>query len=238
MPSVLITGANRGIGLELAAQYLRDGWEVHACCRSPESADGLDGLSGGGTLTVHRMDVDDAADIAAVSETLGEAPLDLLINNAGIMDNYGTGVAEGKDDPDIRNYDFELWEQVMRTNLFAPARVTGAFVDNLAIAERPVVVMVASGLSSIANNRQAGRYAYRTSKAALNMLMRGFAAWLEPEGIIVVSIAPGWTRTELGGPSAPNTVDVSVAGMRKTIAGLTPEKNGTYWDWDGTPLPW
>lgn len=238
MSSVLITGANRGIGLELAAQYFRDGWDVHACCRVPGSADSLKGLSGSGTLTVHRMDVDDAGEIAAVSAALRDAPLDLLINNAGIMDNYGTGVAEGTDDPDIRNYDFDLWERVMRTNLYAPARVTGAFLDNLAIVERSVVVMVASGLSSIANTRQAGRYAYRTSKAALNMLVRGFAAWLGPKGIIVVSIAPGWTQTDLGGPKAPNPVDVSVAGMRQTIARLTSEENGTYWDWDGAPLRW
>jgi NAD(P)-dependent dehydrogenase (short-subunit alcohol dehydrogenase family) len=241
MPSVLITGANRGIGLELAAQYRDDGWTVHACCRAPDKAESLRSLAGE-RLHVHRMDVDAPGDIAAVAAALAEvhdnAPLDLLINNAGIIDNYGVGVAEGKDDPDIRNYDFDLWERVMRTNLYAPARITGAFLDNLRAAEKPIVVMVASGLSSIANTRQGGRYAYRTSKAALNMLMRGFAAWLEPAGVIVVSIAPGWTRTELGGPNAPNPVDVSVAGMRKTIAGLTLEKTGTYWDWDGTALPW
>lgn len=237
MPSVLITGANRGIGLELAAQYLQDGWTVHACCRAPDQAKSLNGLAAG-SLHVHRMDVDETADIAAVAAALDGTPLDLLINNAGIIDNYGVGVAEGKDDPDIRNYDFDLWERVMRTNLYAPARITSAFVDSLTAAERPVVVMVASGLSSIANTRQGGRYAYRTSKAALNMLTRGFAAWLEPEGVIVVSIAPGWTRTELGGPNAPNPVDVSVVGMRKTIAGLTLDATGTYWDWDGTALPW
>ena len=236
MPSVLITGANRGIGLELARQYAADGWAVHACCRHPQAADALRAL--GGDVTFHRMDVDEPTEIAAVAAELGATPLDLLINNAGIIDNYGVGVAEGKDDPDIRTYDFGLWEQVMRTNLYAPARMTGAFLANLAKADRPVVVMVGSGLSSIANTRQGGRYAYRTSKAALNMLTRGFAAWLEPEGVIVVSIAPGWTRTDLGGPSAPNPVDRSVAGMRKTIAGLTMEKTGTYWDWDGKSLPW
>jgi NAD(P)-dependent dehydrogenase (short-subunit alcohol dehydrogenase family) len=236
MPAVLITGANRGIGLELARQYAADGWRVHACCRDLGAAGPLHALSA--AVTVHRLDVDEPEQIAAVAAELGAAPLDVLINNAGIIDNYGVGVAEGKDDPDIRNFDFDLWEKVMRTNLYSAARVTGAFMENLFAAERPVIAMVGSGLSSIANTRQGGRYAYRTSKAALNMLVRGFAAWLRPEGVIVVSIAPGWTKTDLGGPNAPNDVDVSVAGMRKTIAGLTMEKTGTYWDWDGTPLPW
>lgn len=236
MPRVLITGASRGIGLELAVQYLNDGWEVHACCRDPQAASGLRDLSG--AVTVHRMNVDDADEIAAVGAALDGVTLDLLVNNAGIMDNYGSGVAEGTDDPDIRNYDFDLWERVMRTNVFAPARITGAFLDSLAVAERPVVVMVASGLASIANTRQAGRYAYRTSKAALNMLTRGFAAWLGPLGIIVVSIAPGWTRTQMGGPAATNPVEVSVAGIRRTIAGLSTDDNGTFRDWDGAPLPW
>jgi NAD(P)-dependent dehydrogenase (short-subunit alcohol dehydrogenase family) len=238
MPSVLITGANRGIGLEFAIQYLRDGWSVHACCREPDKAFALKELSEHGPLFIHRMDVNNKDHINAIVTALDGAALNVLINNAGITDQYGLGLHEGEDDRDIRDYDFEFWEEALRVNLLAPARITGAFVDNLKGSEQPLVVMVGSGLSSITNTWVAGRYAYRTSKAALNMLMRSLGAWLEPMGIAIVTVNPGWTKTDLGGPNARNTVEVAVTGMRKVLDNLTLEKTGTYWDWEGNVLPW
>ena len=180
----------------------------------------------------------DADQVSAVAETLAGAPIDLLINNAGIIDNYGFGVLDGKDDPDIRNYDFDLWERILKTNLLAPARVTGAFVDHLSRGDRRLVVMMTSGLASISNTWQGGRYAYRTSKSALNMLTRGLGAWLEPLGIAVVTIAPGWTQTEMGGANAPNEVAGAIADVRKIVDGLGIEQSGTFWNWDGERLPW
>ena len=240
MPSLLVTGASRGLGLELCRQYSEAGWRVFACCRSPASASGLEPLidAGAGNVTVHRMDVNDPDEIRAVAAEFGGHPIDILINNAGVADAYGTGVFEGKDDPDLGNYDMDEWLEIFRTNVVGAGRVTGAFADNVAKSDRRLVVMMASGLSSISNTWQGGRYAYRTSKAALNMLMRGVGAWLEPRGITVVSVAPGWTRTQLGGPNAHNSVEEAIAGIRTVLDGLGIEDTGSYWNFDGQRLPW
>ena len=122
--------------------------------------------------------------------------------------------------------------------MVAPGRITGAFADNVAASEKKLVVMMTSGLGSIANTEQGGRYAYRTSKAALNMLTRNAGAWLGEREIIVISMAPGWTRTYLGGPSAPTSVEDAVAGMRAIFDKLTLADTGTYWNFDGQQLPW
>ena len=240
MPTLLVTGANRGIGLELVRQYLDGGWNVVATCRKPEGADALNSLkdSAGGRLSIERMDVDNGAEVNAVAESLSGAPIDLLINNAGIIDNYGQGVAEGGDDPDLKNTDTDEWLGILKTNVVAPGRITGAFADNVAASEKKLVVMMTSGLGSIANTEQGGRYAYRTSKAALNMLTRNAGAWLGEREIIVISMAPGWTRTDLGGPSAPTSVEDAVAGMRAIFDKLTLAETGTYWNFDGQQLPW
>lgn len=240
MPSVLVTGANRGLGLELVSQYLDAGWTAIACCRQPDQADALHRLAkiAAGRLRIEAMDVNDAGQVASVAKALDGKAIDLLINNAGIADSYGIGVFEGKDDPDLKNYDFDIWLEVLRTNVLSPGRVTGEFADHVARSEKKMIVMMASGLSSLANTWRGGRYAYRTSKAALNMVMRGAGAWLEPRGITVVSIAPGWTRTDLGGPSAPNSVGDAVTGMRAVLDRITLADTGSYWNFDGERLPW
>jgi NAD(P)-dependent dehydrogenase (short-subunit alcohol dehydrogenase family) len=163
-----------------------------------------------------------------------------LFNNAGTIEPrfYGSGAYEGHDDPDLRNYDFEGWKSVLDTNLLGPARVCGAFVDHLSLAERPVAVMMSSTLASVSSTWQAGRYAYRTSKAALNMLTRSVGAWYQSKGIIMVSLSPGWTRTEMGGQKATNSIEQSVSQMRETIRGLTLKDAGSFLDYDGKPMPW
>jgi len=240
MPTILVTGANRGLGLELCRQYAAADWRVAGCCRNPGEAAALRAVAaaGPGRVTLHRMDVDSPEEVAAVAADLAGEPIDILMNNAGTADAYGTGVFEGKDDPDIRNYDMEGWLEVLKTNVISPGRVTGAFVENVAASEKKLIVMMASGLSSIGNTWQGGRYAYRTSKAALNMLMRGLGAWLEPRGITLVSIAPGWTRTDLGGPNAHNSVEEAITGMRAVMESLTFEDTGSYWNFNGEWLPW
>ncbi len=240
MPSILITGASRGLGLEMCRQYADLGWRVFACCRNPDAAIELAPTAekANGNVTLHKMDVDDAAEIEAVAAELAGTPIDILVNNAGLADAYGTGVFEGKDDPDLKNYDMDEWLRILNTNVVSVGRVTGAFADHVTASERKLIMMMASGLSSVGNTWQAGRYAYRTSKAALNMLMRGVGAWLEPRGIIVVSVAPGWTRTELGGPNAHNSVEEAIEGVRAVLDRLTIEDTGSYWNYDGKRLPW
>jgi NAD(P)-dependent dehydrogenase (short-subunit alcohol dehydrogenase family) len=242
MRSVLITGAGRGLGLEFVRQHLSDGWHVYATCHKAVNGGQLKTLrsNGRGQIHVFEMDVTDAAQVKTVAEQLKGKPLDVLINNAGTVEPmfYGSGAYEGNDDPDLRNYDFDAWLELLKTNVLGPARVCGAFVDNLAAGERPVAVNISSTLASIASTWQAGRYAYRTSKAALNMLTRSIGEWYAKRGIILVSISPGWTRTEMGGPKATNSVEVSVKGVRNVIAGLTIAEAGTFFNFNGQIIRW
>lgn len=242
MSSALITGANRGIGLEFVRQYLKDGWQVYAACRDPERAEHLQALANeaGGRLEFLQIDVTNADEVKAAAERIKAKPLDVLINNAGLVEPvfYGSGAYEGKDDPDLRNYDYQGWLEVLNTNLLGPARVCGAFVDNLAAGQRPVAVMMVSTLASISSTWQAGRYAYRTSKAALNMLTRSAGEWYQSKGIILVSISPGWTQTDMGGPKATNSVDQSVSGVRSVISKVTAADAGKFFNFNGEIFPW
>ena len=240
MPSVLITGSNRGLGLEFARQYLTDGWEVHACCRQPEKATELSasGTDYPGNLHLRGMDIGDEKQIATVAADLKGHPLDLLINNAGIADGYGHGVYELKDDPDIRNYNFVFWEEMMRINTLAPAKVIGALLENIKAGEQKKIASLSSGVGSITNLSWAGKYGYCSSKAGLNMVSRGLAEWLKLEGVIVISLSPGWTRTDMGGPKATNSAEKSVSAMRKVLSALTLADSGRFWNFDGEELPW
>ena len=239
MRAVLITGASRGIGLEFVRQYIADGWQVYATCHKLSNAEHLQAIKSK-ALQILEMDVTDAAQVKAVAEKLKGKPIDLLINNAGTVERifYGSGAYEGTDDPDLRNYDFDAWLDLLKTNVLGPARVCGAFVDNLAAGENPVAVNMSSTLASIASTWQAGRYAYRTSKAALNMLTRSVGEWYEKRGIILISISPGWTRTEMGGPKAANSVEDSVKGVRNVIAKATMAQAGTFVDFNGQTMAW
>jgi NAD(P)-dependent dehydrogenase (short-subunit alcohol dehydrogenase family) len=168
MRSVLITGASRGIGLEFVRQYADAGYSVYATCHKFSTADRLISLqaAANGQIEILEMDVTDGDQVKAAAQRLKEKPLDILINNAGTVEQifYGSGAYEGKDDPDLRNYDFDGWLDLLKTNLLGPARVCGAFIDNLSAGERPVAVNMSSTLASIESTWQAGRYAYRKAR--------------------------------------------------------------------------
>ena len=225
MPTLLITGANRGLGLEFTKQYLADGWRVHACCRHPDKAKELKALEG---VEVHRLDVTDALQCANTTRELREEPIDLLINNAGIY-----GPRSG-----VEKQDYDAWREVLEINLLGPMRVVEKFLPQLEQAEAPVIVNLSSRLGSIASNEGGGSYPYRTSKAALNMVTKNLAVDLAEKGITVVSVHPGWVQTDMGGESASITPEVSASGLRKVIAGLTPEMTGRFFGYDGKELPW
>jgi len=240
MSSVIITGANRGLGLEFTRQYLEDGWEVYAFCRQPDKAAELEimGAAMDSTLHLEQMDISNHEQIAAAAKSLQNKPIDLLINNAGIADGYGRGVYEMKEDPDIRNYDFDFWEEMMRINTLAPAKLIGAFLENISAGKQKIIANLSSGLGSITNLAWAGKYGYCASKAGLNMVSKGLAEWLRPENIKVISLSPGWTRTDMGGSEATNSVEESVSGMRRVITGLNLADSGRFWNFDGGELPW
>jgi NAD(P)-dependent dehydrogenase (short-subunit alcohol dehydrogenase family) len=206
MPSTLITGANRGIGFEFARQYLAENWQVYAACRDPSSASELRQLAdgSGGKLQVLSMDVGDLASVRAAAVELKGKPIDLLLNNAGIGGPRGQTIG---------NIDYETWARVLDVNTLGPMRVSEAFVDNVARSDRKLIVTITSGMGSISDNSSGGAFAYRTSKAAVNMVMRSLAVDLAPRGITCVVINPGWVRTDMGGANARLTAAESVTAI-------------------------
>ena len=231
MPSVLITGANRGLGLEFARQYLADGWQVYAACRDPASASELRQLAedGGGKLRILAMDVADAESVKAAAAELDKQAIDLLLNNAGV------GGARGQT---IGNIDYEAWAKVLEVNTLGPMRVSEVFVDHVARSERKLIVTLTSGMGSIADNTSGGSIAYRSSKAAVNMVMRSLAIDLAPRGITCVVVNPGWVQTDMGGPNANLTPAESVTRLRHLIENLGPTHSGKFFNHDGRQYDW
>jgi NAD(P)-dependent dehydrogenase (short-subunit alcohol dehydrogenase family) len=224
----VVTGANRGIGFELVRQLHARGDEVHACVRQPDRAGELRALGAGERVRIHRLDLLEPDTVAALAADLGGAPVDLLINNAGV---YG-GARQHL--PDI---DFEDAVRTFRINALGALRVTVALLPNLKAA-RGKVISVTSGMGSIADNKSGAFYAYRMAKAALNMMARSLAVDLRGAGVASAVINPGWVQTDMGGPSAPTPVAESVRGMLREIDAFTLENTGTFLDWKGRPYPW
>ncbi len=226
MPTVMITGANRGIGLELARRYAADGWRVLATCRDPAKAEGLEALAG--DVRVHVLDVTDNARIDALAGDLEGEAIDVLINNAGISD-----MRKERED----GVDYDRWADTFRVNTMAPFKVSDAFAGHVARSETRLIVALSSRLGSIELN-PGGDYAYRSSKAALNSVMKGLAGDLRGRGITVCVLHPGWVRTDMGGQGADIEVGESAAGLHAVIAGLGPAESGRFFNYDGTEFPW
>lgn len=227
--NVLITGANRGIGLGLAEHYLAKGARVFAAARNPDGARELweHERDYGSRCRIVRLDVTDGGDIAALPDALGDAPLDLLINNAGVM-------------PEKESTLLEVGEAAMlkafRVNVLGPLRVTQALLPALRRGRRPTVATLTSRMGSIDDNSEGGYYSYRISKTAVNMLNRNLS--LELQDMICVVLHPGWVETQMGGPGAPVKVDESAEGLARVIEGLKPQDSGRFFDFRGREIPW
>jgi len=222
--TVLITGANRGLGLEFARQYAAAGWHVIGTARRPDVASDLKALD----VRVMQLDVTDQESVDRLARDLGDQPIDLLINNAGIFPMAAT----------LPEIDFDNITRTLAVNTIGPMRVTRALLPNLRRGEAKKIVNITSNLGSIANNTSGRFYGYRESKAALNMFTRSLAGELRDEGFICIVMNPGWVQTDMGGPQAPLRATESIKGMRSVIDRLTPADSGTFWTHEGEQMPW
>lgn len=232
MKTALITGANRGIGLEFARQYAADGWKVLACARHPEASGDLARLANQhpGLVEVMRLDVSDLGQIEQLAKTLKEASIDLLINNAGV---YSENDAKG-----FGHVDYDEWMRVLRINTMAPLRMAECFASHMSGSSVKIIASLSSIMGSVSDNSSGGNYLYRSSKAALNMVVKSLSIDLKASGITPVVFHPGWVRTDMGGPDAAITVEQSVSGMRRVIGDLKPSDSGKFLDYTGREIPW
>jgi NAD(P)-dependent dehydrogenase (short-subunit alcohol dehydrogenase family) len=231
MASVLITGANRGLGLEFARQYAAAGWRVFACCRNPGEAPALHELSrtAPAGVRVHALDVVDFARIEELARELRDEPLDVLLNNAGV---YGPSKMV------LGRIDYRAWADVFAVNTMAPLKMAECFADNVARSGRKVLACLSSQLGSIAGNTSGRHYLYRSTKAALNSVVRSLAVDLRPRGVIAVALHPGWVQTDMGGADADLRPADSARAVIEVLARLRPEDSGKFLSYTGAELPW
>ena len=229
MPTTLITGANRGIGLAMTKHALEQGDSVVACCRNPDQATELNALAG--DIRIERLDVTDPDSCAALSERLGGQPIDTLINNAGVFDH---------DCDALSSFDVGAFERTIRTNTLGPILVIRALAGQVASSSLKRIANISSDLGSIDNalQDQMGFLGYRVSKAALNMATVTIANELKDRGVTCVTIHPGWVQTDMGGDQAPLEPDTSAKGILSLLSSLTIEDTARYIRYDGAEVAW
>ena len=230
MTTILITGANRGIGLEFVRQYARESVDLIACCREPAKAKELKSIAeaSGAKVRVMALDVSKSDSIAALARDLKGTPIDILINNAGISGPRQQGADQ---------IDPEGWLETFRVNTVGPVLIAQALHENLRKGREKKLAAITSMMGST-ENHGGGMYAYRSSKAALNNAMRGLSREWAQDGIAVAILHPGWVRTDMGGKNAAVAPEDSVAGLRRQIANLDFKSSGQYVDYSGAALAW
>ncbi|HEY3327487.1 MAG TPA: SDR family oxidoreductase [Novimethylophilus sp.] len=231
MDTLLITGANRGLGLEFVKQYAAAGWRVLACCRDPGQARALGKIAADsqGRVMSHALDMADFHAIDTLAEELRDIPIDLIINNAGIYPDRNSGFGRT---------DYDVWASAFRVNAMAPLKMAEAFIGHLERAKGKSIATVGSKMGSVADNTSGGCYLYRSSKAAVNIVVKSLAIDLAGRGIKAVVLHPGWVQTDMGGPNALITAEQSVAGMCNVLTRLTVADSGRFIAYDGKDVPW
>ncbi|ACT48683.1 SDR family oxidoreductase [Methylotenera mobilis] len=225
---VLITGANRGLGLEFTKQYAKDGWRVLACCRVPKQASALQELANTySNIQIFTLDVADFAQVDALAQQLKDEKIDVLINNAGIYPDSSTHQINTDD-----------WLDAFTVNSISPYKIATAFTPHIAKSSLKKIATLTSKMGSIDDNTSGGSYIYRSSKAAANMVMKSLATDLQPQGISVVILHPGWVQTDMGGSNALIDTKTSVAGMRRVIEYLKLSNTGCFIAYDGQSINW
>ncbi|WP_425405195.1 SDR family oxidoreductase [Hwanghaeella sp.] len=224
MPTLLLTGASRGIGRELLNQYKQDGWSVIAACRDPGAVGDI------GADQVLPLEVTSEVSIKALKKTLGDTPVDVLWNNAGVYLDKGMNLSETAAD---------LWSESFAVNTIAPLRIAHAFAANVAGSGKKTMAFTSSRMGSIGDlGGASSAYAYRSSKTALNMAAAILANDLRDRGVKTVVLHPGWVRTDMGGPSADIDTATSAGGMKKVVDNLTDAQSGGFFNYDGKTWPW
>jgi len=231
MPSILITGSNRGLGLEWARQYAEEGWRVFATCRHPSEATCLRELAETHAgVSIHRLDVTVVEDIRGLFWELEREPVDILLGNAGVY--LDKNIAE------FGSLCYHDWMRTLEINTMGTIRVAELFLENIVRSQRRLIVAVSSHMGSIADIEDPGSYYYRSSKAALNAAMQGLAVKLKPRGVGVLLLHPGGVKTRMGPPFGI-TVEESVRGMRRIVEEFRLEQDsGRFVKYDLTPMPW
>ena len=225
METVVITGANRGIGFALTRRFLRAGKRVVATCRNPDT---LQISEDGANLDVAKLDVADGEAVSAFVSALSGEVVDVLLNNAGVI---------GGEPQTVDDVDYDAWREAFEVNTLAPFRLAVMLRANLQRSARPRVVTVSSQMGSL-DQKGSGSYAYRGSKAAVNKVMQALAQEFHGDGIVVCPVHPGWVRTDMGGTHAEISADDSASGLFDLIESLTMRDTGQFWTWEGKPHPW
>jgi len=232
MPSVMITGASRGIGLECARQFAEGGWRVYATCRDPFEAGELRRLDEQlDHISMHRLDVTAPAQVATLARGLPTAKIDVLLHSAGVWLDMDSTLRIGK----LR---FEDWEETMQVNVLGPARVTDAMIEQVARSDRRLVVGISSDMGCVSNITSPGSYAYRASKAGMNAMFHGMAHELRRRDVGVLLLHPGWVRTAMGGESATLSPAESAKGLMARIEEFSMEQTGKIYSYNGRELKW
>ena len=230
MSTILVTGANRGIGLEFVKQYLKKGDSVIATYREEESSKELINLSQNkSNLEILKLDVASDASMESFCQHLGDQPIDIFINNAGVY---------GPRDSNFGKVDAESWLPVLRINTCAPLLLTQLIIENLRRGKAKKLLYVTSKMGSIDDNKGGGSYVYRSSKTALNSVVKSISVDLRSEAMAVAVLHPGWVRTDMGGPNGLIDTETSVSGMVQVIQNMTLETSGVFFNYDGNVIPW
>ena len=227
---MFITGANRGIGLALTKLFLADGWQVIATCRCNNTATMLNQLKNEYKhLHIYELDITDYLQIAALSAKLVDSKIDVLLNNAGIYGPKGYGFG---------NCDAQAWREVFEANVIAPTKLAEAFVSQVLNSELKIIAALSSRVGSHTENTKGGGYIYRSSKAALNSVVKSLSNDLLPQGVKTVALHPGWVQTEMGGPNALISAEESALGLKQVIESLTDDQSGGFYSYKGEQIPW
>ena len=237
MKTLLVTGGNRGLGLEFTKQYSQLGYRIIATCRNPKEARELNLLkeTSKTDIKIYTLDVTNHKEIDALSQSLSNIPIDIIINNAGIIGPFP--IFEHIEKQRFKTMDYSVWEEVLRTNLFGPIKISECFLENLKSGQDKKIIFISSTVGSI-NEGKESAYAYATSKTALNKAISLMAEDLRNENINILALCPGYVKTRMNGGGANLETNESIEGMIKQINSLNESNSGNFLRYNGEKIAW